>query len=135
MSNLQVSLDDAKASVSRGELPDVCGDEVQIVQLLQNLLSNALKYRGDAPLNVHVSGRKCDGVVEISVADNGIGIEPRYHDRVFGLFKRLHGPEIQGTGLGLAICRKIVERHGGTIRVESELGRGATFIFTLPAAD
>jgi two-component system, chemotaxis family, sensor kinase Cph1 len=135
MSNLQVSLDDARATVTRGELPDVCGDEVQIVQLLQNLLSNALKYRGDAPLDVFVSGEKRGGVVEIAVKDNGIGIEPRYHDRVFGLFKRLHGPEIQGTGLGLAICRKIVERHGGTIRVESELGQGATFIFTLPAAD
>jgi signal transduction histidine kinase len=121
--------------VQRGELPDVCGDEVQLVQLLQNLLSNALKYRGDAPLDIHVSGSKKDGVVEIAVKDNGIGIDPRYHDRVFGLFKRLHGPEIQGTGLGLTICRKIVERHGGTIRVESEPGEGATFLFTLPSAE
>jgi PAS domain S-box-containing protein len=135
MSNLRVSLDDAQATVQRSELPDVCGDEVQLVQLLQNLLSNALKYRGDAPLDIHVSGSKKDGVVEIAVKDNGIGIDPRYHDRVFGLFKRLHGPEIQGTGLGLTICRKIVERHGGTIRVESEPGEGATFLFTLPSAE
>jgi two-component system, chemotaxis family, sensor kinase Cph1 len=135
MSNLQVSLDDARASVIRGELPDVCGDEVQIVQLLQNLLSNALKYRSAEPPEIHVSGVKDDGLVEISVRDNGIGIDSRYHDRVFGLFKRLHGPEIQGTGLGLAICRKIVERHGGTIRVESEPGSGAKFVFTLPPAE
>ena len=134
MSNLQVSLDDAQASVIRGELPDVCGDEVQIVQLLQNLLSNALKYKAKEPPEIHVSGRKLDDSIEVSVQDNGIGIDPRYHDRVFGLFKRLHGPEIQGTGLGLAICRNIVERHGGSIRVESELGNGATFLFTLPAA-
>jgi PAS domain S-box-containing protein len=135
MSNLQVSLDDARAAVIRGELPDVCGDEVQIVQLLQNLLSNALKYRGATPPDIHVSGVRRDGIVEISVKDNGMGIDPRYHERVFGLFKRLHGPEIQGTGLGLAICRKIVERHGGSIRVESEPGHGSTFLFTLPAGE
>jgi light-regulated signal transduction histidine kinase (bacteriophytochrome) len=136
MSNLEMSLGDAGATVLRGELPDVYGDEVQLVQLLQNLLSNALKYRGDAPPEIHVSGvKRNDGMVEIAIKDNGIGIDPRYHDRVFGLFKRLHGPEIQGTGLGLAICRKIVERHGGTIRVESELGNGAKFLFTLPAME
>jgi PAS domain S-box-containing protein len=134
MSNLQLSLDDARASVTRGELPDVSGDEVQIVQLFQNLLSNALKYRGDDPPEIHVSGIRQNGMVQVSIKDNGIGIDPRYHERVFGLFKRLHGPEIQGTGLGLAICRKIVERQGGTIRVESEPSNGATFIFTLPEA-
>ncbi|HYP07149.1 MAG TPA: ATP-binding protein [Bryobacteraceae bacterium] len=135
MSNLEVSLNDARASVVRGDLPDVCGDEVQIVQLLQNLLSNAIKYRGAETPQIYVSGVVREGFVEISFKDNGIGIDPRYHDRVFGLFKRLHGPEIQGTGLGLAICRKIVERHGGTIRVDSEPDHGANFIFTLPTPE
>jgi PAS domain S-box-containing protein len=135
MSNLQVSMDDADAVVTRGDLPDVCGDEVQVVQLLQNLLSNALKYKREAPPRIHVSGVRRDQMVEITVRDNGIGIDARYHERVFGLFKRLHGAEIQGTGLGLAICRRIVERHGGSIRVESKPGEGSAFIFTLPAAD
>jgi PAS domain S-box-containing protein len=135
MANLQVTLDDAGTVVTRGDIPDVCGDEVQIVQLLQNLLSNSVKYKGQEPPRIHVSGVKLDGLVEITVKDNGVGIDPRYHTRVFGLFKRLHGPEIQGTGLGLAICRRIVERHGGSIRIESSPGQGAAFIFTLPAVE
>jgi signal transduction histidine kinase len=83
---------------------------------------------------VEITAAVLDGEVEVSLKDNGAGIDARYHERVFGLFKRLHGSEVQGTGLGLAICKKIVERHGGRIWVESEPGQGATFKFTLPAA-
>jgi signal transduction histidine kinase len=104
------------------------------VQLFQNLIANAIKYRGEDPPLIHVSAEVNDGEVRVSVKDNGPGIDPKYHERIFGLFKRLHGAEIQGTGLGLAICRKIVERHGGKIWVESQPGQGATFVFTLPAA-
>jgi light-regulated signal transduction histidine kinase (bacteriophytochrome) len=135
MANLQITIIDSEAIVHRGDLPDVMGDEVQIVLLFQNLLSNAIKYRGPQSPEIRVSARRQDTEYVVYFRDNGIGIEPRYHERIFGLFKRLHGPEIQGTGLGLAICRKIVERHGGRIWVESALGEGSTFCFTLPAAD
>jgi light-regulated signal transduction histidine kinase (bacteriophytochrome) len=135
MSNLQVTIIASEAIVHRDSLPDVLGDEVQIVQLLQNLLSNAIKYRGAESPEIRVSARRADGEYVICFQDNGVGIDRRYHERIFGLFKRLHGTEIQGTGLGLAICRKIIERHGGRIWVESEPGKGSTFCFTLAAAD
>jgi PAS domain S-box-containing protein len=135
MSNLQVSLAGSQCVVERGPLPDVLAEEVLVVQLFQNLLANAIKYRSEDPLVVRVTATKHDGEVIVSVKDNGIGIEPRYSERIFGLFKRLHGSDIQGTGLGLTICRKIVERHGGKIWVESQPGQGADFLFTLPAAD
>jgi PAS domain S-box-containing protein len=135
MSNLHVSLSDAHGLVERGSLPGVLADEVQVVQLLQNLLANAIRYRSDEPLVIHVSAVTRDRQVMVSVKDNGIGIDERYHEKIFGLFKRLHGSDTQGTGLGLAICRTIVERHGGKIWVESRPGQGADFRFTLPAAD
>jgi light-regulated signal transduction histidine kinase (bacteriophytochrome) len=134
IANLHVSLNDSHCVIERGALPVVLADEVQLVQVLQNLLANAIKYRGAEPPFILVSAVKREQEVTVSVKDNGIGIEPRYHERIFGLFKRLHGSDIQGTGLGLAICRKIVERHGGRIWVESQPGQGANFLFTLPAA-
>jgi signal transduction histidine kinase len=135
IANLHVSLQDSRCVIERGPLPRVLADEVQLVQVFQNLLANAIKYRSAEPPFVFISASKRDRQITVSVKDNGIGIEPRYHERIFGLFKRLRGSDIQGTGLGLAICRTIVERHGGKIWVESQPGQGANFLFTLPAAD
>ena len=107
-------------------------DQTQLVQLLQNLISNALKYRREEPPQIHLSARSVADDWQISVRDNGIGIDSRYFDHIFTVFRRLHGPEYPGTGIGLATCKRIVERHGGRIWVESEAGRGSTFIFTVP---
>jgi signal transduction histidine kinase len=108
---------------------------VQFVQVFQNLISNAIKYRRDEPPRVHVSAVREGRSWTFSVKDNGIGISPQYWDRIFGLFKRLHGRDIPGTGIGLATCKKIIEQHGGHIRVDSVPGEGTTFFFTLAAAD
>lgn len=121
--------------ISWDTLPTVRVEPVQIVQLLQNLVANALRYhRPEEPPRVHVSAAvRMGGGWTVSVADNGIGIEPRYFERIFMIFQRLHTrEEYPGTGIGLAICRKIVERHGGRLRVESTPGRGSVFSFTLP---
>jgi signal transduction histidine kinase len=105
-------------------------------QIFQNLVSNAIKYRGSRPPRIHVGAVQQDGVWRFSVQDNGIGIDPRYKDQVFGLFKRLHsGGRYAGTGLGLAICKKLVERHNGRMWVESEPGVGSTFFFTLSGSE
>jgi light-regulated signal transduction histidine kinase (bacteriophytochrome) len=119
--------------ISSGDLPTVLGDEAQISLLFQNILANAIKYRGAQAPEVLISAEDRGEVWQFSISDNGIGIDPVYHDRIFGLFKRLHGREVPGSGLGLAICRKIIEKHGGRIWVESEVGRGSVFHFTLPA--
>jgi PAS domain S-box-containing protein len=128
MMNLQTIIEESHALVTFDELPTVKADHVQLVQLFQNLISNAIKYRktDEAP-QIHVSAEQREDECVISVRDNGIGIHPKYRDRIFGVFKRLHGAEIPGTGIGLAICKRIVERHGGRIWVESEPGQGATF--------
>jgi PAS domain S-box-containing protein len=118
-------------------LPCLRADKRQLNQLLQNLLTNAVKFRSAEPLRIHVgASREDNGRWLIRVSDNGIGIEPKFHQRVFGMFQRLHlRDEHTGTGIGLAICKKVVERHGGRIGVDSELGKGSTFWFTLEAAD
>jgi PAS domain S-box-containing protein len=134
ISDLSLAIEDTGASVTRGELPTIRADPRQIQQLFQNLLANAIKFHkpGTTPV-VRISARQRDGHWTFSVCDNGIGIEPQYLDRIFVLFQRLHSrADYAGTGIGLAICKKIVERHGGTIRVESEPGHGTTFEFTLP---
>ena len=134
--NLAAKREEAAAEVSRDPLPTVPGDRPQLVQVFQNLLDNALKFRGDAPPRVHVGARREGAEWVLSVRDNGIGIPPEARERVFAMFERLHGAsEYPGTGIGLALCRKIVERHGGRIWVESEPGQGTTFFFTLPAQD
>ncbi len=132
MMNLQHSVRESQALIEFENLPVVYGDRTELAQLFQNLLSNAIKYRGEKQPVVRISAQQAGDEWQISVADNGIGIAPEYHERVFGLFKRLHGPEYPGTGLGLAICKRIVEKHGGRIWVEAAADQGATFHFTLP---
>ena len=102
------------------------------MQILQNLISNSIKYRSEEPPKIHVSAERDGAGWLFAVRDNGIGIDAEDSERVFGMFKRLHGSEIPGTGMGLALCKKVVERQGGRICVESEPGRGATFKFTIP---
>jgi light-regulated signal transduction histidine kinase (bacteriophytochrome) len=102
-------------------------------QLFQNLMENAVKFRGPDPPQIHVGAERRDDGWRLAVRDNGIGLPPEYRERIFGVFQRLHGPgEYPGTGIGLAICEKIVTRHGGRIWAESEPGKGAAFYFTLP---
>ncbi len=131
--NLKEIIDDSNAEISRDELPDVKGDETQLVQLFQNLIANAIKFRKkDAPPRIRISAEQRGGEWVIGVHDNGIGIEPRFYERIFVIFQRLHGSDkYPGTGLGLALCKKIVERHGGRIWVESRPGAGSSFYFTM----
>ena len=135
LDDLQAAIAESGAVVTHDPLPAVMADRVQLRQLWQNLLSNALKFRGEEPPRVHVSARPEGRQWVFAVKDNGIGIDPQHAERIFVIFQRLHTREkYPGTGIGLAICKKIVERHGGRIWVESEPGKGATFFFTLPSA-
>jgi two-component system, chemotaxis family, CheB/CheR fusion protein len=132
--NLQAAIAESGAIVTFDPLPIVVAEEAMLLQVFQNLISNSIKYRSEEIPRIHVSAQtSADGWV-FAVRDNGIGIDPQDSDRVFGMFKRLHGGEIPGSGIGLALCRKIVARKGGRIWVESETGRGATFKFTIPTA-
>lgn len=133
-SNLMLALEESCGRVESGSLPITRGNRVQLCQLMQNLIGNAVKYRGPEPPVIFVSSVSNGSEHLITVADNGMGIEPEFHDRIFGLFKRAHGREYPGAGVGLALCKKIVERHGGRIWVESEVGAGSKFRFTLPQA-
>ena len=130
--NLQAAIAQSGAMVTSDPLPTVVAEEVMLMQLFQNLISNSIKYRGGEAPRIHVPAQRDAEGWLFAVRDNGIGIDPQDTDRVFGMFKRLHGSEIPGTGIGLAICKKVVERKGGRIWVESETGRGATFKFTIP---
>ena len=133
---LQATIEDSGATVTRGPLPTICADAGQMTQLFANLIGNGVKYRGDAAPEVHAEARRVEAGWEVSVRDNGIGIDPQYSERVFALFQRLHTrAAYPGTGIGLAISRKIVERMGGRIWVESTPGAGSTFFFTLPAGE
>lgn len=132
---VQAHVDASGASVLVEPLPRVLGDPTQIAEIFQNLLSNALKFRGAAPPEIRVSARRSGDFVEFSVKDNGIGLDPRFAQQIFRVFQRLHGSEAyEGSGIGLSIAKKLVERHGGSIGVHSTPGQGATFWFTLPAA-
>jgi PAS domain S-box-containing protein len=135
LENLRTSIEESKAAIRSGHLPPVNGHSAHFLQLLQNLLENAIKYRGDKAPEVHVASAKDGPNWRVSVTDNGIGIAPEYHNRIFGVFKRLHGKRIPGTGIGLAICQRVVERYGGRIWVESEANKGATFYFTVPVVE
>lgn len=129
--NLQGMIDDCNASVVCEALPAIQSIEILVVQLFQNLIGNAIKYRSHEPPRVRISARARDGGWQFSVADNGIGIEPDYLQYVFGVFKRLHGRQYSGTGIGLAICKAAVDRLGGKIWAESVPGQGSTFHFLL----
>ncbi len=132
--NLRGILEESGAVVTHDQLPRVNMNETQLVLLLQNLVGNAIKYQRPGTPLIHISAiRSGDNMWMFSVQDNGLGIEPQYFEKIFGMFQRLHRREqFSGTGIGLAICKKIVERHGGTISVESKPGQGSTFFFTLP---
>jgi light-regulated signal transduction histidine kinase (bacteriophytochrome) len=132
--NLQRSIKENQAKVTWGALPTVPVDGTQLTQVFQNLIGNAIKFHGHQPPQIHVDAWRNDKFWEFTVKDNGLGIDPEYSDKIFVIFQRLHAKEkYPGTGIGLAICKKIVERHGGKIWVESQEGQGATFHFTLPA--
>lgn len=134
LANLSLNIKEAGAIVTNDELPTVKVDHSQLVQVFQNLIGNAVKFHGPEPPRVHVRAERGGGEWTFSVRDNGIGIAPEHFERIFVLFQRLHArADHPGTGIGLAVCRRIVERHGGKIWVESARGKGATFHFTLPA--
>jgi two-component system CheB/CheR fusion protein len=130
--NLEAAITESGAIVTSDPLPTLVAEEVLLTQLFQNLISNSIKYRGGETPRIHVSAERDAEGWQFAVRDNGIGIDAQHAERVFGMFKRLHGNEIPGTGIGLALCKKVVERQGGRIWVESEAGRGATFKFTIP---
>ena len=133
LTDLALALDDTGGGVTHDPLPVVRADPTQLGRVFQHLVGNALKFHGTAPPRVHVSAERQPGAWRFSVSDNGIGIEPQYTEQIFLIFKRLHGPgRYSGTGVGLAIAKKIVDSHGGRIWVESEIGKGSTFFFTIP---
>lgn len=132
IASLQGRIEETNATVSCGPLPMVHGNRLHLAQVFQNLIGNALKYRSDEPPRITVNASDGGRQWVFTVEDNGMGIPSQYHSQIFGIFKRLHGSEIPGTGIGLATCKKIVERRGGRIWVESEPGAGSRFSFTLP---
>ena len=133
LSNLRSAIEESGAAVTHDLLPTVMGDDAQLIRLFQNLIGNAIKFRSLEPVKIHVSAKREGDEWIFSVLDTGIGINPKQAERIFVIFERLHTrQEYSGTGIGLAICKRIVERHGGRIWVESEPGTGATFFFTIP---
>ena len=131
--NLKISIEENNAIITHDSLPIISADYSQMIQLLQNLIGNSIKYRSDKTPKIHISAQEKDNQWIFSVEDNGIGIDSQYSDQVFQIFKRLHtNDEYKGTGIGLAITKRIIERHSGRIWVESELGKGSKFYFTIP---
>ncbi|MFI7636536.1 ATP-binding protein [Nonomuraea sp. NPDC049400] len=136
LENLSATIEDTQATVTRDELPEVRANRLQLTQLFQNLVENAVKFRSEAPPRIHIGASRSGDMWEFSCSDNGIGVEPKYADRIFLIFQRLHPRDVYpGTGIGLALCRKIVEYHGGQLWLDGGAeSQGATFRWTLPAA-
>jgi PAS domain S-box-containing protein len=133
LANLGVVIEESSAVITHDPLPTVWADATQLLQVFQNLIGNAIKFRSTKPPTIHIETVRAADAWVFAVRDNGIGIEPQYAERIFVIFQRLHTrTEYPGTGIGLALCKKIVERHGGRIWIESELGQGTTFFFTIP---
>ncbi len=133
LENLALAITESHAVILREPLPKVTGDKHQLVRLVQNLVANALKFHEpDRAPRVRIGAQPESGTLRLTIADEGIGIDPRHHARIFEIFRRIHPKRFAGTGIGLSICQRIVERHGGSIRVESELGKGSSFVVTLP---
>jgi light-regulated signal transduction histidine kinase (bacteriophytochrome) len=130
---IDAAVQSSGARVTHEPLPTVPFDFTQLTQVFRQLITNSLTFRGAEPPKIHISAADVPDAVQFSVRDNGIGIDPRYHEQIFGVFKRLHGREYPGTGMGLAIVKRIVEQRGGRVWVESAPGEGATFHFTIPA--
>lgn len=134
--DLQFAIKDNKATITIDNLPTISADKTQMRQLLQNLIGNAIKYHGEADPIIKIGATEDVNSWRISVSDNGIGIDPKYFDQIFVVFKRLHHRgEYEGNGIGLSVCKRIVERHGGKLHVESAVGKGSTFIFSIPKND
>ena len=135
MANLKIAIEECNASVNYDTLPTVMGDEGQLVQLFQNLIGNAIKFRREEAPQVHISAQRRNNIITFTVKDNGIGIDSQHSQSIFEIFRRLHTrEEYPGTGMGLAICKKIVERHGGHISVQSQPGQGSIFYFSIDMA-
>jgi len=133
LANLQVAIQESGALITRDTLPTLIADSGQLAQVFQNLIGNAIKFRGERASLIHIGAEKLENGWRFSVQDNGIGIEPQYFERIFLVFQRLHTRrEYSGTGIGLSLCKKIVERHGGEIWVESDARTSSTFYFTIP---
>jgi light-regulated signal transduction histidine kinase (bacteriophytochrome) len=132
--SLQAAIRESGARVERGPLPSLVVDAVQLTQVLQNLISNAIKYRREDPPVIRVEAKRLPTEWVFSVIDNGQGFDQQYSERIFGVFQRLHGREVEGTGMGLSIARKIIDRHGGRIWADSTPGVGSSFYFSLPAS-
>jgi light-regulated signal transduction histidine kinase (bacteriophytochrome) len=135
LANLENVINETGAKITVGDLPQVQGDKHRLAELFEHLLSNALKFRGVDPPEVEVAAARDPDGWRFSVTDNGVGIPPKYHDRLFIPFRRLHGGEVPGAGLGLATSRKIAEAHGGRIWIDSPAASGVTLCFLLPAGD
>ena len=135
LTNLQVKMEEEEAVVTHGPLPTIRADASQMESLFQNLIENAVKFRGEPPPRIHITATQERGGWRLSVRDNGIGIEPKHQKQIFDVFRPVHGRKYPGTGIGLSICKKIVERHGGRIWVESQPGEGSTFIFTISTVE
>jgi len=133
LSILKLIIEENKVTVSHDPLPKLMVDSTQLIQVFQNLILNGIRFHGEETPKIHITAEKKASEWVFSVQDNGIGIDPQYSEKIFEIFKRFHTrDEYSGTGIGLSICKRIVERHGGHIWVESKLGKGSTFYFTLP---
>jgi chemotaxis family two-component system sensor kinase Cph1 len=130
--NLRSIIDESGATIEFDKMPTIMANHLEMIQLFQNLIVNAIKYRSEKPLEIQINGSAEGDRWFFSIKDNGIGIESQYKERIFDMFQRLHGKkEYSGTGIGLAICKKIVENHGGKIWIDSTVGEGTTFYFTI----